>query len=97
VRSRCATAARRAHHHQRDGRRHASRPIIPIRRWKEPGELKRRGAKQGCDLGIAFDGDGDRIGVVDGQGRVLWGDQLMVILAADVLKPSIPAPPSSPT
>ncbi len=39
-----------------------------------------------CDLGIAFDGDGDRIGVVDGQGRVLWGDQLLVLLAEEVLK-----------
>jgi phosphomannomutase len=38
-----------------------------------------------CDLGIAFDGDGDRIGVVDSGGRVLWGDQLMVVLARDVL------------
>ena len=40
---------------------------------------------QGADLGIAFDGDGDRIGVVDGEGRILYGDQLMQILAADVL------------
>jgi phosphomannomutase len=40
---------------------------------------------KGADLGIAFDGDGDRIGVVDGQGRILFGDQLMQILAADVL------------
>jgi phosphomannomutase len=38
-----------------------------------------------CDLGIAFDGDGDRIGVVDARGRILWGDQLMVVLAEDVL------------
>ena len=38
-----------------------------------------------CDLGIAFDGDGDRIGVVDGDGEILWGDQLMVVWAADVL------------
>ena len=38
-----------------------------------------------CDLGIAFDGDGDRIGVVDGLGRVLWGDQLLVLLAREVL------------
>ena len=42
-------------------------------------------AKEHCDLGIAFDGDGDRIGVVDSQGRILWGDQLMVVLARDVL------------
>ncbi|MGE4220966.1 MAG: phosphoglucomutase/phosphomannomutase PgmG [Alphaproteobacteria bacterium] len=41
---------------------------------------------QGCALGIAFDGDGDRIGVVDGQGRILWGDQLLAILSADLLK-----------
>jgi phosphomannomutase len=38
-----------------------------------------------ADLGIAFDGDGDRIGVVDGQGRILWGDQIVAILARDVL------------
>ena len=39
-----------------------------------------------ADLGIAFDGDGDRIGVVDAQGRILWGDQLMTVLAADVIR-----------
>ena len=42
--------------------------------------------KQGCDLGIAFDGDGDRIGAVDGKGRILWGDQLLVLWSRDVLK-----------
>ena len=41
---------------------------------------------QGCDLGIAFDGDGDRIGAVDGQARILWGDQLMLLLAREVLE-----------
>lgn len=40
---------------------------------------------KGCDLGIAFDGDGDRIGIVDGQGRILWGDQLLSIYARDLL------------
>jgi phosphomannomutase len=40
---------------------------------------------EGADLGIAFDGDGDRIGAVDGRGRIMFGDQLMQILAADVL------------
>jgi phosphomannomutase len=40
----------------------------------------------GADLGVAFDGDGDRIGVVDGEGRILWGDQILVILAEDLLK-----------
>src|SRR5690606_6963651 len=39
----------------------------------------------GLDLGIAFDGDGDRIGVVDGKGRILWGDQMMSLLARGVL------------
>ncbi len=41
---------------------------------------------RGCDLGIAFDGDGDRIGVVDGRGRILWGDQLILLFARDVLR-----------
>jgi phosphomannomutase len=48
-------------------------------------QLQRAVAQEHCDLGIAFDGDGDRIGVVDGRGRILWGDQLMVVLARDVL------------
>ncbi|MCF8466782.1 MAG: phosphomannomutase/phosphoglucomutase [Sneathiella sp.] len=41
-----------------------------------------------ADLGIAFDGDGDRIGVVDGLGRILWGDQLLAILSKEILKNS---------
>ncbi len=41
---------------------------------------------EGCDLGLAFDGDGDRIGAIDGQGRIMWGDQLLVLLADDVLR-----------
>ena len=39
-----------------------------------------------CDFGIAFDGDGDRIGVVDGEGEILWGDQFMVLFSQDILK-----------
>ncbi len=38
-----------------------------------------------ADLGIAFDGDADRIGVVDEQGNILWGDQLMVLFSRDIL------------
>jgi phosphomannomutase len=49
-------------------------------------QLKDCVRENGCDLGIGFDGDGDRIGVIDGDGRVLWGDQLLSIYAADVLK-----------
>jgi phosphomannomutase len=41
---------------------------------------------RGCDLGVAFDGDGDRLGVVDAQGRVLWADQLLLLLARDLLE-----------
>ena len=47
--------------------------------------LKRAVAEEGAECGFAFDGDGDRIGLVDGQGRVLWADQLMVLFARDVL------------
>jgi phosphomannomutase len=43
-------------------------------------------AREKADLGIAFDGDGDRIGVVDNDGHVLFGDQLLIVLARDVLK-----------
>ena len=42
-------------------------------------------ARESCDLGIAFDGDGDRIGMIDERGRILWGDQLMILLAGEVL------------
>src|SRR3954463_12472499 len=48
--------------------------------------LKALVAEKGLDFGIAFDGDGDRIGAVDGRGRVIWGDQLLMILAVPVLK-----------
>ena len=42
-------------------------------------------ARTGAHLGIAFDGDADRIGVVDPQGRIIWGDELLVVFARDVL------------
>lgn len=42
--------------------------------------------EKGLDFGIAFDGDGDRIGAIDGEGRIIWGDQLLGILAEPVLK-----------
>jgi len=38
-----------------------------------------------ADLGIAFDGDGDRIGVVDGKGRIMFGDQLLQVLISEIL------------
>jgi phosphomannomutase len=48
-------------------------------------DLIARVRASGADLGIAFDGDGDRIGVVDGEGRILFGDQIIQILASEVL------------
>jgi phosphomannomutase/phosphoglucomutase len=39
----------------------------------------------GADLGIAFDGDADRIGVVDGRGEIIWGDHVLILYARDVL------------
>ena len=39
----------------------------------------------GADIGIAFDGDADRIGVVDETGRIIWGDELMVLLSRSIL------------
>jgi phosphomannomutase len=48
-------------------------------------DLKALVADKGLDFGLAFDGDGDRIGAVDGEGRVVWGDQLLAILAEPVL------------
>jgi phosphomannomutase len=49
-------------------------------------DLKRLVADKRLDFGVAFDGDGDRIGVIDGQGRVIWGDQLLMIYAEDLLR-----------
>lgn len=48
-------------------------------------DLKKAVADQSADLGIAFDGDGDRVGITDGKGRVIWGDQIIALLSRDVL------------
>jgi phosphomannomutase / phosphoglucomutase len=40
--------------------------------------------REGAELGIAFDGDADRIGLVDGEGRIVWGDHLLILYARDV-------------
>jgi len=53
---------------------------------KNLADLKAIVAEKKLDFGLAFDGDGDRIGAIDGEGRVIWGDQLLMIYAEDVLR-----------
>jgi phosphomannomutase/phosphoglucomutase len=42
--------------------------------------------QEGADLGIAYDGDADRIGAVDEKGNILWGDELLILFSRDVLR-----------
>ena len=53
---------------------------------KNLADLRKLVAERNLDFGVAFDGDGDRIGAIDGQGRIIWGDQLLQIYAEMVLK-----------
>ncbi len=53
---------------------------------KNLADLKALVAAKKLDFGVAFDGDGDRIGAIDGTGRVIWGDQLLMIYAEDLLR-----------
>ena len=48
------------------------------------GAVKRESA----ELGIAYDGDADRLGVIDDRGNILWGDQLMILFSRSVLRES---------
>ncbi len=66
-----------------DGRfpNHHPDPTVP----ENLAALREAVVEGGYEVGIGFDGDGDRIGVVDGKGRIIYGDQLLGILAADVL------------
>lgn len=41
--------------------------------------------KDGADLGIAFDGDADRVGLCDKDGRIIWGDEMLILFARDIL------------
>jgi phosphomannomutase/phosphoglucomutase len=49
-------------------------------------DIKKKVAETGADVGIAFDGDSDRIGVVDNKGKVIWGDYLLLLYTLDMLK-----------
>ena len=48
--------------------------------------LRSKVAETGADMGVAFDGDVDRLGALDDKGGVLWGDQLLALFAREVLK-----------
>ncbi|UCD11262.1 MAG: phosphomannomutase/phosphoglucomutase [Nitrospinaceae bacterium] len=53
---------------------------------KNLADLIARVQAEGAELGIGFDGDADRIGVVDDRGNIIWGDQLLLLFARDLLK-----------
>lgn len=61
---------------------HHPDPTVP----KNLIDLQKAVVENGYDLGVAFDGDADRIGAVDGKGRILAGDQLVALYAREVLK-----------
>ncbi len=67
-----------------DGRfpNHFPDPTIP-ENLKDLIELVR---KKDPDLGVGYDGDGDRIGVIDDKGNIIWGDQLMILFSREILK-----------
>jgi phosphomannomutase / phosphoglucomutase len=61
---------------------HHPDPTVPENLTTLIETVKREGAR----VGIAWDGDGDRLGVVDGSGEIVWGDRLLALFARDVLK-----------
>jgi phosphomannomutase / phosphoglucomutase len=67
-----------------DGRfpNHFPDPTVPANLKDLIGRMK----KMGADIGIGYDGDADRIGVVDDQGNIIWGDQLMILFSREILK-----------
>lgn len=56
-------------------------------------DLQEAVRRTGAELGIAFDGDGDRIGAVDDTGRIVYGDQLLVLLGRDLVQRTGPGHP----
>jgi phosphomannomutase/phosphoglucomutase len=67
-----------------DGRfpNHHPDPTVP----ENLTDLIARVQATGAEVGIALDGDADRLGVVDPAGRIVWGDQLVMLFAADILR-----------
>jgi len=69
---------------QPDGRfpNHHPDPTVP----ENLEDLIKSVRQNNADLGVAYDGDADRIGVVDETGDIIWGDRLMIIYAREILK-----------
>ncbi|HVV16848.1 MAG TPA: phosphomannomutase/phosphoglucomutase [Polyangia bacterium] len=67
-----------------DGRfpNHHPDPTVP----ENLADLIERVKATGAEMGIALDGDADRVGAVDGQGRIIWGDQLVMLFAREILQ-----------
>ena len=67
-----------------DGRfpNHHPDPTVPA----NLKDLQAAVARTGAELGIAYDGDADRLGAVDAQGRILWGDQLLILFSRAILQ-----------
>ena len=61
---------------------HHPDPTVP----KNMEQLIKTVQKNNCDIGFAFDGDGDRLGVVDNKGNIIWADQYMIILSQEIVK-----------
>lgn len=53
---------------------------------KNLADLKKVVAEKKLEVGVGFDGDGDRLGAIDRNGKVIWGDQLMILFARSILK-----------
>lgn len=61
---------------------HHPDPVVP----ENLKYLRKTVLEKGLDVGFGYDGDGDRIGVIDEKGNIIWGDQLLIIFARDLLK-----------
>lgn len=66
-----------------DGRfpNHHPDPTLPEAMEQLIGKVKETGA----ELGVGYDGDADRLGIIDDKGRIIWGDQLLIVFARDIL------------
>jgi len=71
-------------HFEMDGRfpNHEPDPTVP----RNMEDLRKTVLSEGLELGIGFDGDADRIGVIDDRGNMLYGDMLMIVFAREMLK-----------